>query len=42
MKVRFCLPVLICLARAWTISGEFRNLWKFVKQRMAELPGWSF
>ena len=25
MNVRLALPVLICLARAWTISGEFKK-----------------
>ena len=36
-KVRFCLPRVICRARAWTISGLERKRWKLVKTRIAEL-----
>ena len=37
MNVRLLLPVLICLARAWMISGEFKKRWKLASTRIAEL-----
>ncbi|MFO1007274.1 MAG: hypothetical protein U0929_15040 [Planctomycetaceae bacterium] len=39
MIVRFCMPVMICCDRAWTISAEDRNRWKFCSTMTAVPSG---
>ena len=38
-KVRSCLPLAIAVSRAWTISAEPRNRWKFLSTRIAVPSG---
>ena len=39
MKVRSCLPLLMAVSRAWTISAVPRKRWKFLSTRIAVPSG---